>query len=241
MNRNLILLSGFAATGKSMALKGLENPEKVLYLNAESNKALPFKDGHKFISRTITDPMSIFGYLEQAIAKPDKIETVVLDSLTFLMNMYESVYVSTATNTQKAWGDYAQFYQNLMSQYVARMPQKIVFIAHTSDIVAEDKVSRVAVKVKGSLKDISIEAFFDKVISTKRMPLKKLAEYQNPLLNITPRDEALGFKYVFQTQITKETVNEAIRGPDDMWSIQETYIDNNIQHVFNRIKEYYGN
>lgn len=240
MNTNLVLLSGFSATGKSMALRGLENPEKVLYLNAESNKALPFKAGQQFISRTITDPMTVFGYLEQAIAKPDKIETVVFDSLSFLMNMYESVYVLTSSNTQKAWGDYSQYFQNMMSQYIARMPQKIVFIAHTSDVIAEDKVARVAVKVKGSLMNVGIESFFDKVISAKRMPIKKLQEYANPLLNITPREEALGYKYVFQTQITKETVNESIRGPYDMWTPEETYIDNNMQLVFNRFKEYYG-
>ncbi|MCI4435672.1 MAG: hypothetical protein JHC33_02520, partial [Ignisphaera sp.] len=59
------------------------------------------------------------------------------------------------------------------------------------------------------------------------------------LLEITPEEEALGFKYVFQTRLTKETVNERIRSPLKMWSADETFIDNNLQYVIDRLHEYY--
>jgi len=44
---------------------------------------------------------------------------------------------------------------------------------------------------------------------------------------------------LFQTRLTKETVNERIRSPMGMWTRNETYIDNNLQNVINRLHEYY--
>ena len=77
------------------------------------------------------------------------------------------------------------------------------------------------------------------VISSKKVPLKTLKDYQSDLLTITPEEEALGFKYVFQCRITKETVNERIRGPLGMFDTKETFIDNNMQLVLDRLHEYY--
>jgi hypothetical protein len=60
------------------------------------------------------------------------------------------------------------------------------------------------------------------------------------LLVITEEEEALGYKHVFQTRLTKETKDERLRGPMGMWSVKETYIDNNMQLVLNRLHEYYA-
>ena len=96
------------------------------------------------------------------------------------------------------------------------------------------------VPVKGSVANVGIESFFSTVISTKKMSVAKLHEYNNPYLNITEEEEAVGFKYVYQTRLTKDTVNERIRSPLQMWSTDETFIDNNIQHVLDRLHEYYA-
>lgn len=72
------------------------------------------------------------------------------------------------------------------------------------------------------------------------MSIKHLKDMDSPLLTITPEEEMLGFKYVFQTKISKETVNERLRGPMGMFTNKETYIDNNIQLVLNRLEEYYA-
>jgi len=99
MNNNLVLISGKSATGKSTCLRNLPNPEGVAYLNCENNKALPYPS--KFQQVNITDPVKIFNAFAQAEAAPS-IHTIVIDSLTYLMDMYESNYVNTATNTMKA-------------------------------------------------------------------------------------------------------------------------------------------
>ena len=76
--------------------------------------------------------------------------------------------------------------------------------------------------------------------STKKMKLKDLEKYKNPLLTITEDDEDVGFKYVFQTRLTKDTVNERIRAPEGMWARNETFIDNDVSLVLNRIHEHYA-
>ena len=158
-----------------------------------------------------------------------------------MMDMYESQYVLNSANTMQAWGTYAQFFKQLMQDGVANSDKQIVFMAHTTDVYNEgDMVTETLVKVKGSLMNQGIESYFSTIIATKKVPLKTLAKYSNPLLTITPDDEALGFKYVFQTRLTKETVNERIRGPLGMWSPAETYINNDVQLVLNRLKEYYA-
>ena len=84
------------------------------------------------------------------------------------------------------------------------------------------------------------ESYFSLVIATKKVPLKTLKDYQSDLLTITPEEQALGFKYVFQTKLTKETVGERLRGPLGMFDTKETFTDNNAQLVMNRLHSYYG-
>ena len=236
-NDHLTLIAGKSATGKSASLQFLHNPGGVLYLNCESNKKLPFKS--KFMEVAIIDPLQIYDAFTQAETRPD-VHTIVVDSLTFLMDMYESVYVLTSTDGRKAWGDYAQFFKNLMSQYVARSTKMVIFTAHTLDVLNESEmINETIVKVKGSLMNTGIESYFSNVISTKKVPTKKLDGFASKMLNITEEEAILGFKYVFQTRLTKETVNERIRAPMGMWSPPETFIDNDLTHVVDRLNDYY--
>jgi hypothetical protein len=60
------------------------------------------------------------------------------------------------------------------------------------------------------------------------------------MLHLNDEEEELGYKYVYQTKLTKDTVNERIRSPMRMWDIPESYIDNNIEHVLTRLHKYYN-
>lgn len=238
VNDHLILVSGKSTTGKSASIMNLERPENWAYLNCEAGKRLPFRS--KFKEFTITDPLQVYEAFDWAETQ-DNIEGIVVDSVTFLMDMFESVHVINSTNTMKAWGEYAQFFKNLMQVYVARSTKSVIFTAHALDQLNEaDMVMETKVPVKGSLKNNGIESYFSAVVSSKKMTIKALEGYENDLLIVTPEDEALGFKYVFQTKLTKETVGERIRAPMGLWSTAETYIDNDMQLVMHRLHEYYG-
>ena len=241
MNNYIVLISGKTATGKSLSLRNLRDPEGVMYLGCESNKALPFKS--KFQEFTIIDPLQIYEAFDAAETMPE-IHTIVIDSASYLMDMFESLYVVPHAGTKKgmsAWGDYAQYFKNLMGQYVARSTKNVIITAHTLDVLNEaEAIMETLVKVKGSIMNSGVEAAFTNVISTKKMPIAKLKDYDNPLLTIDEDEEVLGFKYVFQTKLTKETINERIRHPLHMWKRNETYIDNDLQSVLDRIHEYYA-
>lgn len=236
-NRNLVLIPGRSAAGKTASLRNLKDQKGVIYLNCESGKELPFAS--QFRVQVITDPHQVFNIIDQA-EEHENIHTIIIDSLTYLMDMYESVYVLTAKNTMKGWSNYAQFFKKLMQKHVAESSKNIIFTAHTSDLLNEgEMVMETLVKVKGSLMNQGIESYFNNVISCKKVPLGNLVGSENDLLTVTPREEAVGFKYVFQTQLTKETVNERIRGPMGMWEDNEIYIDNDLQLVLDRLHDYY--
>lgn len=237
-NDHLVLLCGKSATGKSASLMNMEKPEGVMYLNCEAGKKLPFKA--KFKQFVITDPLQINEAFDAAENMPE-VHTIVVDSLTYLLDMYESVYVLNSTNGMQAWGQFAQYFKVLMQQYVAKSTKNVVFIAHTADTLNESEMlMETKVPVKGSLKNNGIESYFTVVVASKKVQLKNLKDYGSELLNITPEEEALGFKYVFQCKLTKETVNERLRGPLGLFSTKETYIDNNMQLVLNKLREYYA-
>lgn len=237
VNDNLVLLVGKSASGKSRSLKNLKNPEGVLYLNCESGKKLPFKSG--FMERTISNWQVLPQAFQWAETQPN-IHTIVVDSLTYYLDMVESQMVLTAANGQKAWSDFAQQFKYLMQVLVANSTKNIIFLAHTKDEVNESEMVRETfVPVKGALKNQGIESYFSLVIAAKKVKLNALEGYENDLLHINEREEMLGYKHVYQTQITKETVNERLRGPEDLFTIKESFIDNDMQLVLDRLHEYY--
>lgn len=238
INDNLVLLVGKAANGKSASLRNIKNPEGVLYLNCEAGKKLPFRA--KFIERVITDPIKHIPQMFTAAESKPEIHTIVVDSLTYLLDMYESKYVLTLANKMEGWSNFAQFFKYLMQDLVAKSTKNVIFTAHVKDDVTDEMVRETSVPVKGSLKNNGIESYFSCVIAAKKKKLTDLEEYKSGLLTITPQEEALGFKYVFQTMITKDTVNERLRGPMGLFASNETFIDNDMQLVLDRLHEYYG-
>lgn len=120
-NDHLVLISGESGTGKSASLMNLPNQEKVMYLNCEAGKKLPFRN--RFKSFVITDPMQIFEAFDHAKNNRD-FDTIVIDTITFLMDMYESLYVLPSANTMQAWGHRAAPYSRINVIYDFRFRQR---------------------------------------------------------------------------------------------------------------------
>ena len=170
----------------------------------------------------------------------DEIQTIVIDGLNYLMDMYESAHVLTAANTMQAWSGYAQFFKNLMQKYVASSSKAVIFTAHTKTALNEKAmVMETRVPIKGALANQGVESYFSCIVSTKKVSLDDLTDYENDLLTYTEREKNLGFKYVFQTQITKDTINERIRSPMGLFEDKETFINNDVTLVLKRLEEYY--
>lgn len=236
-NKNIVLIMGKPNTGKSTSLMNLHNQDKMVYLNTDL-KELPFKS--RFLKEVeVSDALDVLGYINEIEQSP-QVEGAVLDTITFLMSMYERQYVNSATNTQKAWGDYGIFYKEFIHAIKAGTKDYAI-LAHEDTFLNEQSMQMESrVPVKGSVGKIGVEADFTTILSTKQMPIKKLEGHENDLLHITDAEREDGFKYVFCTRVTKESIGEKMRSAIGLWKREELYIDNDLNQVFNRLKQYYS-
>ena len=215
----------------------LKDPEGVMYLCTEAGKRLPFRS--KFREFKIQDPLQV--YEAFSAAETMDVHTIIIDSVSFLLEQYETQYVLPSANGMKAWSDYQQYFKTLMQTYVAGSTKNVLMTTHTAQTLNESEmVVETKAVVKGALKGTGLEAYFSCVVGAKKVPLKLLKEYTSNLLEITPEDELLGYKYVYQTRLTKDSVHERIRNPLGMFSQQETYMDNDAQKLLDRLKSYYS-
>ena len=114
-NKNLVMVMGKPNTGKSASLRNLPQ-ESMVYLNADL-KETPFRD--KFMmSLELADAKDTVGFIRQIEAEPS-VTGAILDTITFLMQMYERQYVAPLAGTkqgQSAWGDYGNFYREFIHE-----------------------------------------------------------------------------------------------------------------------------
>lgn len=238
INDQLVLIAGYSATGKSASLKNIRDQDNWAYLNCEAGKRLPFPN--KFKNFRVSDPYQVHEAFDHFTNDASNIGLIV-DSLTFLMDMYETQLVLNSANTMKAWGDFAQFFKILMQEKVTLYGKPVIFTAHVADVHDEKAMEiKTSVPIKGSLKNNGIEAYFSTVVAAKKMSLKDLEPYQNNLLNITEDDEILGYKHVFQTRLTKNTTGERIRSPMGLFTREQSFMDNDAQLLLDHLHKFYA-
>jgi len=242
-NPKSILICGESGHGKSASLLAIKDRTDVLYLNCENGKPLPFKN--QFKKKTITDPEDIIGFIDQLVNLGDEnpFNFVIVDTVSFMMDMFERVHVTNSPNSQKMWGEYGQFFPRLMDATAKLENTFFIFLGHLDSVLDDDEgIMKHKVPVKGALSKKGIEAFFTTVVYVKRMKVKDILKgCPNPssLLNITPKEETQGYKHVFLTEPDKTTIGGRIRSPLGMWAEDELYIDNDAGAVIKRLVAYY--
>lgn len=240
-NPKSILVAGESGAGKSACLRNLRGGEGVLYINCEGGKPLPFKN--KFKRVTIDDPEEIFHLYQQVIDNPGRFHTIVIDTVSFMMDRYESVHVIGSSNTMAAWGNYGQFFKTLMYDYVAKFEGYSVMLGHV-DAVLDESTGKFSytVPVKGALKKNGLEAYFTTVVGAKKATIKEIEKdaKEGKLLKISDRDRDVGYKHVFQTRTTRATVGDRIRSPFGLFDDDETFIENDVQLVIDQLVGYYA-
>ena len=236
-NDFMVLIGGESGAGKSTSLMNIKNPEGVLYLNCDAGKKLPFRN--KFNTVTVTHPMQVLEGIKAA-NESEKIHTVIIDTLSFLMEMYETQIVLRSDDTRSAWGDYAQYLKTLMQEYIAGSTKNIIILSHIADYIDESSgTKKVQVPLKGASAKVGVEAYLSVVVNAKKVPIIELEKYPSKYLNITEEERIQGFKHVFQTKVTAKTTAERIRGPIGMFKANEVYMDNDVQMLLDILHEYY--
>lgn len=236
-NDNLVLIGGVSGAGKSACLRNIKDQEGVLYLNCEAGKKLPFRN--KFMSKVITDPYHIFEGFIWAESQP-QIHTIVIDSLSFLMDMFVSVHIMNSADSRAQWQAYQEFFKELMQQKVASSTKNVIIITHIAEDLDEEKGIRTEqAVVKGGLKGTGVEAYFSLNVTARAMPIKELEKYPSEFLNITDDERDVGYKHVFQVRKTKETTGSRIRGPMGLFPQGTVYTDNCAQMLLDVVHDFY--
>lgn len=235
-NKNLVLVMGRPNMGKTASLRNLPM-EHMAYLNADL-KEVPFRD--RFMASVeISDANDILEYIAEIESSPD-LTGGVLDTITFLMAMYERQYVTYAANTQSAWGNYGNYYRELIHQIKAGSKDYAILAHEDVKLNEQSGIMDSSVPIKGAVGKIGVEADFTTILNAMQIPVRKLEGHENDLLTITDAEREDGVKYVFATRITKETAGSKMRSAMGLWKREELYIDNDLDLVFKRIKQYYG-
>jgi len=238
-NDQMILIGGVSGAGKSAALRNIRNQDRWIYINTEAGKRLPFRN--QFINARVDDPWQVYHFVDDAINNPDDVDGLVIDSATFMMDMFESQYVLGSSDTMKGWSNYAQFWKNLLQKKLVQFGKPVVIIAHVLEVYDEASMSmKRSVPIKGALKNQGVEAYFSTVVEATKIPIKDLNDYDQDLLHISEDEEDLGFKYVFQTRLTKESIGTRIRSPMGMFSKKQTHMDNDVQLLLDHLARFYG-
>lgn len=236
-NKNIVLVMGKPNTGKSTSLRNLDQT-KMVYLNTDL-KEIPFKSNF-LANAEIADAYEVMSYIDE-IEQNSEVTGAVLDTITFLMSMYERQYVINSTNTQAAWGAYGNFYRDLIHKIKAGTKDYAILSHEESKFNEVLQAYETNVPIKGSVGKTGAEADFTTIVASKQMSVKKLEAFENDLLKITDEEKEDGVKYVFCTRITKDSVGEKMRSAMGLWNRNEVYIDNDLDLVFKRLKQYYGN
>ena len=237
-NKHIVLIMGGPSSGKSTSLMNLKNQDRFAYLNTDL-KALPFADKFK-VNVEVPDAQQVLGFINE-IEESEDIDGAVLDTITFLMSMYHRQYVSGAVDGLAAWGAYGNFYRNFIHAIKAGSKDYAI-MAHEEVVHNEQTMMMESrVPIQGAVGKIGVEADFTTILSTKQLPIGRLEGIENNLLHITDEEKEDGFKYVFCTRVTKDTVGQKMRSANGLWDRSELYIDNDLEQVFTRLRDYYSN
>jgi len=235
-NKKVVAIIGRPSSGKSYSLKYLHNPKTVVYFNCDI-KDLPFKA--KFAANMeITDPEDLLDYLDDCEGNED-VKTIVIDTITYLMRTYKTLYIDEATDTRSAWGNYGKYYNKLLLR-LKSSSKNVIVLAHVDEETDEDNGNTISKMVLQGAAGKSSEGDYTTIVECKSKTLnKKLTKYKNPLLKFTDWEKEDGIKYVFVTRKTKNEPNTLARSAGDLWEREMLYIDNSIQHLIDRLEEYY--
>lgn len=238
MSKRVVVVTSVSGRGKSTSLRNLDN---VIHLNCEEGKDIPFslKGKQFFKSAHMTSPAQVIESIQWAEDKP-QVQTIVIDGLNYLMDMFESQAVYKSADTRASWQDYGQFYKDLVHS-IAVSSKDFIILAHVSYRYNEQNLAiEATIPVKGALAKVGLEASFTTIIGADLVKIEDIEKYQNPLLNITEEDREDGVKYVLQTRKLADTKNTLIKVPVGVFQRNEAFIDSDMSLVMQRLREYYA-
>lgn len=224
----VLCIMGLTGDGKTATCESLDSKDTVYFNLEPAGNPLPFL-AKKLRQFPVADPKELIAHMLNA-ANSGKFKTIIIDSQTVMMSVYEVLYVSTASPKEKwdRWADYGNLHSNfgLVLGTIKALGINIVVLNHMTYEKDEDgEVTREYANIKGASAKIGIAAAYTNIMRAKRMPTGTLQSYKNPLLKITEDEEDMQVKYVLQTKPLRGEFTSCICATKGVWGKQHAFID----------------
>lgn len=217
-NQKIFLLVGASGSGKTSSMRNMPL-EKTALLNTEQKTMLPFRGAKRLYKHGVISNVDTFMPALDVLIADEKVEYIVLDSLSFLLNMFEMQKVRTAVNTMKAWGDYGAFYKEIIHKIKASK-KNFVIMVHPKEFYDEKSQMMITNAFSKGSNSGFIEADFNVVVYTD---------------NYIDEDGMPGYRFLVKK--TKESLGKSVKSPFDMFDSPYTK-SNDIMEVFEAIEKY---
>ena len=203
--------------GKTSSLRNLPL-DKTVYINVDG-KPIPFKHKELYKHVKLQNTQQLINGMEQ-IESDENVEYVVIDTITFLGDMFYTEHVENSSNGMKSWSDYKSYILKVIN-LAKKSRLNYIFLAHAQDVYDEkEMVNKTFAKIQGSLKGGGIESHFTYV-----------------LYNIVKPDSDGLPEYLYLTNKTKGYIGVSAKTPFDLI---DTWIPNDITIFHKAVKEYHS-
>ena len=218
-NKKMILIVGGTGTGKTTSLRNLDK-SKTAYIDFDRKAIKAFRDMDTFrewVKIDYTD--HLLPGLAGLEADPE-CDTIIIDTLSFALDMFVAQHVDTAADSRAAWGDYKRWYKEVI--HLAKSSSKTyIFLTHDKSVFNEAAMeTKTVAYAQGSIAGM-IEADF------------ALVAYAHKYVDETTGLPAFGFL----VGPTKDTIALSAKSPMGMFDTP-LIPDNDVNILIKAADEY---
>jgi len=173
-NKKMILIVGGTGTGKTTSLRNIDK-KKAVYIDFDRKAIKAFRDMDTFREWIKIDYVDhLMPGLAGLEADPDT-DTIIIDTLSFALDMFVAQKIDTAEDTRAAWGDYKRWYKELI--HLAKSSSKTyIFLTHDKSTYNEAAMeTKTVAYAQGSIAgmieaDFALVAYSHKFVNSSGMP-----------------------------------------------------------------------